>query len=162
MSESHYVVVTSDDEVLTWGKNTRGELGLGDKVRKLRERQREREIERDREEGRENEERERKRERDSFQIERLQPTSVDILSGRKMRWVAAGRGFRYGRRKKERERQSETEREEREMRDYFSLFCASRGTLLYCGRKDLSGTGPKEADVLKPILIDVLLRLVNI
>lgn len=40
----------------------------------------------------------------------------------------------------------------------FSLFCTDRGTALFCGNGKYSGDGGRDDDVLKPILIDSLLR----
>uniref|UniRef100_A0A9J2PF62 non-specific serine/threonine protein kinase n=1 Tax=Ascaris lumbricoides TaxID=6252 RepID=A0A9J2PF62_ASCLU len=41
----------------------------------------------------------------------------------------------------------------------FSLFCTDRGTALFCGNGKYSGDGGRDDDVLKPILIDSLLRV---
>ncbi|VDK42955.1 unnamed protein product [Anisakis simplex] len=64
---------------------------------------------------------------------RTQPILIDSLSGKSVSKVALGATF--------------------------SLFCTERGTVLFCGNVKYCGDGCKDHDVLKPALVDALLRV---
>ncbi|VDM41838.1 unnamed protein product [Toxocara canis] len=64
---------------------------------------------------------------------RSEPVLVDSLTGKCVAKVAVG--------------------------ETFSLFCTDRGTALFCGNGKYSGDGVRESDVLRPNLIDSLLRV---
>ncbi|PAV77498.1 hypothetical protein WR25_02539 isoform G [Diploscapter pachys] len=97
VSETHQLILTRDNQVLSWGQNLNGQLGTGDRVN------------------------------------RNVPSVLDTVKDRCIRSVSAGNGF--------------------------SVICCDRGTVLTCGKKRVVGLGKINDDVLRPTLVDSLLRM---
>ncbi|CAI4223109.1 unnamed protein product [Auanema sp. JU1783] len=97
VSETHQLILTYSNEVYAWGQNSKGQLGMGDRV------------------------------------DRKTPFLVPTLRGRDVHSVSAGNGF--------------------------SLFSCDRGAVLACGCKRFTGLGKGSDDVLRPSLVNALLRV---